>query len=247
MNIDLNIKRQPINARSVLVRDHTIPVLVKKLYTDVDGVVIAKNTIPVAMQKKVPAFLLGEFDRQGGYKIGAQATGLDAGLKYLMSFINGNGAGIHSVVGFSGLATIGNYIATGDIVTVFCDSLINPGYFVWIIVQNNYASIASIIGNTESSQNDRRIGPIVITEFHIQTDTESQLSQAIKILHYSNIGTWRTNSIDPLGMYRTPMDVQEGLIRIPVKPLFLDQYFGLAFNMLYECDEMHIDFKVVTE
>lgn len=244
--IDLNIKKTAVAPNTVLVRKHTIPVIVKKLYTDVDGVVIDKNTIPAAIQKKVPVFLLGGFDLEGGYKIGLQSIAPDENLKYLLTFVNGKGSSFANVVGFSGLSTIQGYLKTGDIVQVYTDDLLNPSYFIWIVVQNTYASIASIIGNTESTQNDKRIGPIMIEEIHYKADIEDQLKEAIQILHYSNIGTWRANQIDPLGMYRTPFDVQTGLVRIPLKPLLLTQYFGLAMSIVFDSDSFQIDFKILT-
>jgi len=244
--VDISNKKQTVSHRTVLVRDHTIPVTVKKLYTDVDGVIVAKNTIPAAIQKKVPVFLMGEFDRQGGYKIGLQNIALDAELKYLMSFVNGLGCSFANVVGFSGISTIQQQINTGDIVLVYTDSLLNPSYFVWVIIQNTYASMASIIGNTESTQNDRRIGPIVVHEINYIADNDNQLKESLQIVHYSNIGTWKANQIEPLGMYRTPFDVQTGLVRIVVKPFSLDQYMGINFNMLYASDKLTMDFKIKT-
>lgn len=244
--VDLNVKPQSVNPRTVLVKEHTIPVTVKKIYTDVDGVIIDKAILPAGLQTQIPVFLLGEFDRMGGYKIGNQTVRVNPNWKYLLSFVNGNGTGAHNVVGFTGLATIYNELLTGDIIVVYTDSLTAPSYFCWIIVQNNYASIASIIGNLESSQNDRRIGPIVIHEINYTSDNEDQFKQGIFILHYANIGTWRQNSIDPLGMYRSPYDVQEQLIRIPIKPLFLDQYTGFAFQMIFDCDKLQMDFKIKT-
>lgn len=244
--LDISIKKQTVNARSVLVRDHTIPVLIKKIYSDVDGLVIAKNTIPATLQKKVPVFLLGDFDRQGGYKIGLQSVPPDANLKYLLTFVNGNGFSFANIVGFSGVGTIHQHIKTGDIVSVFTDSLTAPGYFVWIVIQNTYASIASIIGNSETLQNDRRIGPIYVHEINYIADNNAQLSEAIQIVHYSNIGTWKANQIDPLGIFRTPFDVQTGLVRIALKPFPLDQYLGMNFNMLFATDNITMDFKIKT-
>lgn len=244
--VNLGIKKQVAAANNVLVRKHTVPIEIKKLYTDVDGVVIDKNTLPATLQKRVPVFLLGEFDRNGGYKIGVKALEPDLNLKYLQTFVDGNGAAIQSIIGFTGLSTIGNYIATGDIVSVWTDDKVNPSYFVWIVVKNTYASIASILGNMDSSQNDRRIGPLCITEILYHTDVETQLRNALFFLHYSNIGTWKQNSIDPLGMFRSPFDVQEGLVRMPIEPLFLDQYFGLVFNMDFDSDVIYFEFKIIT-
>ena len=244
--VDISIKQQRVAVNTVLVKNHTIPVTVKKLYTDVDGVVIDKNTIPAAIQKKVPVFLLGDFDKQGGYKIGLQNIAPDASIKYLMSFVNGLGATFANVVGFTGISTIQQHINPGDIVQVYTDSVLNPSYFIWIIIQNTYASIASIIGNSESVQNDRRIGPIFVHEINYLADNENQLKESLQIVHYSNIGTWNANGIDPLGIYRTPFDVQTGLVRIVVKPFSLDQYLGINTNMLFATDKFSMDFKIKT-
>lgn len=244
--IDLNIRRQRVSAKTVLVTDHTIPVTVKKLFTDVDGVLIDKGTLPAALQKKLPAFLFGGFDLHGGYKIALQSLPPDASWKYFQTFVMGAGASHISIIGWSGVSDIQGQLKTGDIIQVYTDSLVNPSYFAWVVCQNNYASIASIINNAETDQNDGRIGQIMIHEINYQADIEAQLSEGIQVLHYSNIGTWRANQIDPLGIYRSPMDVQIGLVKMPIKPLFLNQYIGLSVNMVYECDKFSMEFKIKT-
>ena len=244
--VDIGIKKQTVNERTVLVRDHTIPLTISKYYTDVDGIVIDKSTLPANLQKKVPVFLLGEFDRQGGYKVGLQSIPQDENYKYLMTFVNGLGTTVFNVFGFNGISTIQQYIGVGDIVQVYTDSLLAPSYFVWVVIKNTYASIASILGNSESTQNDRRIGPIMVHEINYIADNDNQLSEGIQIVHYSNIGTWKANQIDPLGIWRTPFDVQTGLVRIVLKPFILDQYLGLNMNMLFESDKLNMDFKIKT-
>lgn len=244
--VDISIKKQTVNPATVLVRNHTIPIQIKKIYSDVDGIVIDKNTIPANLQVRVPVFLLGEFDRLGGYSIGLQNIAPDLNLKYLMTFVNGFGATSANVVGFSGVNTVQQQLKVGDIVTVFTDDILAPSYFIWIVVQNNYSSIASIVGNMKSIQNDRRIGPIIIHEINYRADNDLQLGEGLQIVHYSNIGTWKANQIDPLGIYRTPFDVQTGLVRIVVNPVSLDQYIGINTNMLFASDVLTMDLKIKT-
>lgn len=244
--IDISIKQQTVNARSVLVRDHTIPINIKKYYSDVDGIVFNKNLVPNALQVKIPVFLLGDFDKQGGYKVGLQNIAPEQNLKYLMTFVNGLGCNVSNVIGYTGVSTIQNFINIGDIVQVYTDNVVSPSIFIWIVIQNTYASIASIIGNSESIQNDRRIGPIFVHEINYLADNDNQLRESLQIVHYSNIGTWKANQIDPLGIYRTPFDVQTGLVRIQVKPFSLDQYLGINTNLLFETEKLSLDFKIKT-
>src|SRR5712672_3291926 len=83
-------------------RRYTFAVNVKRFYTNVDGSLVAKAAVPAALKLKFPVFMLGDFDRQGGYRIGLQAVPPFPGAFYLLSFVNGAGFGTYNVVGFSG-------------------------------------------------------------------------------------------------------------------------------------------------
>jgi hypothetical protein len=243
--LNFNAKKTAINSASVLQRRHSIPIEVKKIYTDTLGAVIDKADaiVPVAMQSYFPVFLLGEFDRIGGYAIGQKNKPVAPGVKFIASFVNGATGFPQMIFGFSGANDIQNYIRVGDIVCVYTDDVQNPSVYVWLIVTNNYASIASILGNSKSTQNDSRLGPLRVYEINYKTDLDAQLNEALHLTRYDNLGTYKDDQIQPKGMFRTPNDVQQNLVRMTVD-FNIDQFLGINFYMVYDSDSITFDFKI---
>ncbi len=130
--------------------NHSIFLNVSRYFTDVNGTVIDKTTVPVALQTKYPFFMFGSFDSLGGYAKCLQNSPPESGTEYLLSFIEGAGFSSYNVFGFSGVNTIKNYIKTGDIVHVYTDSRQNPTYYIWLIQSASSQAIGSIIGNTRT-------------------------------------------------------------------------------------------------
>jgi hypothetical protein len=246
-----NIKIMAINFNAtkntgLVSRLHTIPLEVRRHYTDVNGVVLAKNDalIPAVLQTFYPVFLLGEFDRQGGYPIGLKTKPVaNNNIFYLTTFVHGSTGTPQMIVGFNGLNTIQNRIRIGDIVSVYTDSLSAPSIFVWIVVSNNACSIASILGNSETTQNDSRLGSLFVYEINYKTDVDAQLNEALHFTRFDNIGNAKDNQVQPKGMFRTPNDVQTNLVKMTTS-FNIDQFLGINFYMIYACDVLTFDFKI---
>lgn len=242
--ISFDRRPQPVNARNVLQPKHTIPLAVRRLFTDVNGTVIDKATVPLALQTRYPVFLLGEFDRQGGFAVGRKIIAPDEATPFYQAFVNGMGATSQSVTGVSGLNDIQQRLSAGDLVLVYTDDIETPNYFVWFIIKHTAGSYASVLSNSMSMQNDSRLGNLFVYEIVLRPDTDAQLSQDLHFTRYDNIGNFTDNQIQPLGIYRSIMDYQNDLIRL--KTTFnITQFLGINFYMLFDCDYVTFDLNIL--
>lgn len=242
--INFNRKPRALDPKYVQQRLHTIPIQIKKIYTDVDGAVIAKAAAPAILQTRFPVFLLGEFDRQAGYLTGRKICAPDNGTYFLTCFVNGSGGNSADVVGFSGLNTVQNQMQFGDVVLVYTDSLNNPSAFVWFVIKNTSGSMGSILANSATTQNDKRLGRLNVYEVNLNPDTDTQNTEDLHITRYDNITNFDDNTVQPLGIYRSIMDKQRTLITLKLQ-FEIDQYLGINFYMLYACDVIQFDLKII--
>lgn len=226
---------------SVLMELHSVPVIIKRFYTDVDGQILDKNdlTIPDDLKVKLPVFLFGQFDRNGGYKRLQQAVPTVGGQNFFMTYTQGVNS---PFLPFTGLNTIKGQIKTGDIVIVYTDHLENPNFFTWIVVSSENVSLASITSNTESLQLDGRIGQLWFKETNLKVDVESQFYEPLFFSQFDNIGNYRFDTIQP-NMFLTPHVAQHDFLTLDT-PFKLDQYLGLAFYIQFACDLITLNFKV---
>ena len=235
-------KLKDANSRMPDILEHTIPISIQRFFTNVDGTIVAKNTVPLALQVKYPIMLLGEFDKDGGYAIALQNVPPAPGTRYIMSFVNGSGNSSMSITGFSGLNDIQGKLSVGDIVHVFTDDITNPNYFVWLVVKSTYGSLASIIGNTKTTQKDFRFGQLVAKEINFFVDDQSQFNESIHFTRADNLGTWKDDPIQPY-IFRNPFTEEQGFITIK-SDITIDQFQGLNFYMVFAADNLTMDFKV---
>lgn len=224
-----------------------ISVDIKRFYTDVDGVLLDKNAVPAKFKVSVPVFLLGEFDRQGGYRQGLQACPPPNSLAYMTSFVKGVGLTTHSIIGFTGFNQIQDQILPGDIVHVYTDSLMLPSIFVWIVQQNTFASLGSLLSNFSSEQKDGRLGQIRLKDclFHATsngTAVVEQFNQDWFMVTTDNIGDTQENQIHP-AVYITPETRQTGFVKMKINFNFT-QYLGVNFYMLFVTDLITINFNL---
>ena len=237
--ISFDAQRKAVSFKTAQVKRHSIPVTVKRIFTDVNGTIVDKTTVPLSMQTKYPFYMFGDFDRQGAYRIGNQALPPMPGTFYLMSFTYG----VNQPFLFAtGLNTVKGQLKLGDIVHIYTDNLETPNYFAWVIIQNNYASIAGIIGNSESIQDDSRIGQLYVEQYNYFQDAPSfgQWNEPLYYVRFDNIGTYKYDMIMPY-VFKTPYTEQEGFLRIETK-FKIDQYLGIYAYILYESDEIQFDF-----
>lgn len=230
-------------SRAPLLKYHSIPITIKRYFTDVNGIIQAKNTVPAAMQTEYPFFIFGDFDRQGGYATGLKVAPLNPGTFYLMTFIEGNGLTSQQITGFTGFNEVRSKIRVGDIVHVFTDNLIAPTVFVWIVLSSRNGSIGSIVSNSETHQRDGMYGKLYIDHFQYYTDnTDPQWSRAVNFIRLTNIGSFGNNQVQPY-MFKTPYTEQDGFIRVECK-FNLDQYILINTYFLFETEEINLSFSI---
>lgn len=220
--------------------EHSVPLKISRYYTNVDGVVLDKNTVPAALQTKYPVLLLGQFDRQGGYKKSLNSVPTMEGTFFYMTFVQGINSPFLS---FTGVNTIKSKIKTGDIIEVYTDNLEAPNYFIWFVISAEPVSIASIISNTESTQNDGRIGTLFVKNYNYVVDNNNQYYEPIHYTRFDNIGNYRDEQIQP-HIFITPSVQQSGILTIDTD-FKLDQYIGINIYFLFETNEITLTLKVV--
>lgn len=240
--MDFNKEWTTVGPKSVLQPLQTVPLLVKKYYTDVNGTVIAKTNpgIPASLQVDFPVFFLGDLDRMGAYRTALKVVPPRSGCNFLQVFTNGAGSTAFDVVGVNPFSDIQVLLNPGDIVCVYSDSLTAPSYYVWIVIQGTYSSISSLIGNTVSSQQDGRIGKLVVDLINLYVDnTTLQILQPINFTRMFNTGTFRNDSINP-SMFKTPFNRLRNFVTLSTN-FEIDQYLGLNFYMGFDTDSLQMD------
>jgi|SRR3989304_206191 len=226
-----------------LLKFHTIPIGIKRFYTDVDGFIIPKVAAVQAVQCEFPFFIWGDFDRQGGYYTGFKAVPLVPGSFYLMTFVEGYGMTSQQITGFTGFNNIRGQIKTGDIVHVYTDNLTAPINFVWIILSSNNGSIGSIVGNSETHQKDGQLGRLYVDHFQYFSDnTDPQWNIPIHFTRSSNIATWKDDQVQPY-IFKNPYTEQDGFIRVACH-FNLDQYQSIGTYFLYDTESIRMNFNI---
>lgn len=226
-----------------LLKYHSIPVSVRRYFTDTDGQIVAKNTVPMSLRTQYPFFLLGDFDRQGGYSCGLKVLTPESDTFYLMSFVEGNGMTSQQITGFTGFNNIRTKIRLGDIVHVYTDNLNAPNFFIWVVQSTINGAIASIIGNSETSQLDGTFGKLYIDHFNYTSDNrDPQWSLPLHFTRSTNIASFRDEQVQPY-MFKNAYTEQDGFIRIDCK-FNLDQYQSIGTYFLYDSELLQFNFSI---
>lgn len=241
-SVDMSLTRQKPQVNNAFFTHHTLSTNVRKLYTDVDGAVIDKNTIPTNLKVSIPVYLLGAFDMDGGYRLGYNIVPPKPTTKYLMSFINGMNATSANITGFSGLNDIQSQLGVGDMVHVLTDDVTNPNYYIWIVIAAGNTPYSAIVSNLKTTQQDKKLGDIFIKEINYLVSDDEQYKEAIHFTTSDNLGNFRDDSINPL-MFKDPFVEQEDFLTIKTQVL-MNQYIGVNLLMKFTTDNMTLDFKI---
>lgn len=178
-------------------QDGIFDINILRIYTDVDGVMLAKTdaAIPAALKVNLPVYLLGSFDRKGGNAIAQQVLPLPAGVFMLGTFVWNTV--VPAFVQLSGLNDIQTKIFPGDIVTVYTDNIAAPSAFVWMIQQTSSASINSIVEDSYSMK------PLRVKSINFVTDSLAQFSLSLHMTRATKLGRYIDNEIN-LSVFRSP-------------------------------------------
>ncbi len=218
----------------------SINVNIKRYYTDVDGALIAKAAAPAALQVKLPVYMLGNFDRVGAFNIGQKITPPVNGCFFLMTYVHGVEI---PFLWNSGLNTIQQILRKGDIITVYTDDLNAPSAFAYIVQTVDYGSLASIVSNTQTIQDDGKSGVISVKDVSYQVDNDNQVNVIWQIMRFDNFGQFEQHPFNPAAVERSPFYKLGDFINLKLEFL-MTQYVGIYFYFLYESETVNINFRL---
>ena len=204
------------------------PISVKKVYTDVDGQLINKASLPSGLQVEVPFYLFGKMDKDGAYKI-ANKTAPPQGDWLFFYFGVG---GSYDFQYFTGLQTVRADIMPGDYVFIYTDNLDTPSYFCYIIISSGDRSYASINDNIYNEN-------LIIRTIVYATTNIAQYSESMDVVKLSRSGLYRENQFNPTD-FRNPDIEQEDIIRMKMD-LRLNQYMGINSYILFDTDKINFN------
>jgi len=235
----LNKGKNLLPGFSPLYAQGSLNMNIKRFCTDANGSVINKNTLPAALKKNYPVYLLGNFDRIGGYNIGQKTVPQPVGSVFLMTYVNGYSNPFLFNTGFNDV--ISNF-KVGDIITVYTDSFQNPLYYVFIVQTCDYGSLASIISNTQTQQQDGVIGKLFVKNIAYQVDVDDQLSQTWQMISLDNLGQFKQQPFIPI-MYKQPLYKLSDFVELPVSFL-MTQFTGINFLMNFASDSLNVNLRI---
>jgi len=204
---------------------------VRRWVTDVQGLIVNKNTLPQALQVKFPFFMFGKNDMKGGYRTSLSVCPPLNGWQFLTAFINNAPFSTFNITGFQGLSSIQNQILQGDIVQVFTDNIIAPNYFVWMVQTNLSGAMGSLL---ESKQKFN------INYWNYIVDNADQWSEIIFPTNTDGVGLRKSDGFNPL-QHRT-MDVFLPNILKLTWPFTVENDLALATYMQFACDSIDFAF-----
>ena len=205
---------------------------IQRIYTDMNGVIIDKSTVPLSMQQKVPFYLFSNFDKNGGYKIGQQVKPPINGMYFLYSYVND---GSYNFLNFQIGNTINKTLQIGDSILVFGDDPILPNFLCHVVMHSDYASYASFVANLQ--------GKIcTISQIQYSTDNEQNWLENFNVTSADDFGTISDKTIQPL-TYRDPYQYTSGFLTMNVN-LSLDDKTGIESYMLFSTDLLELTFAI---
>lgn len=221
-------------------RRDSLQISILRIYTDVNGTIVDKATVPAALQVDFPVYVFGEYDRQGAYNLGLKNTPPASTTFYLCSYVYGINNPFF--FGFSGLSDIQGQLEPGDLVTVYTDDLNVPSYYIWIVQRCPDKSLGSILTNLPALPYDPDYGYIRARYFDYYTDNEEQWKENLKLISYNMLGNVKSDGISPYA-FKPAITINNQFIQVRVK-FRLTQYFGIQFYMLYDTDNITLNFQI---
>lgn len=222
----------------------SLNIKIKRFYTDVNGLVIDKATAPAALKVSFPVYLLGNFDRIGGYNISQKVYPSKAVTPFFETYVHGYG--IQSFLFTPGFyndpASINQRLQLGDIVTVYTDNLSAPNYFVFIVQTCDYGSLASIISNTQTQQQDGVIGQLHVKNIGYQVDNDDELNNVWQMLSFDNLGQFKQTPYAPITA-KQPLYKLTDFIELPISFL-MTQFTGITFYFNFASESVNVNLRI---
>lgn len=206
-------------------------VSVKRMYTDVNGTIVDKNTLPTNLKVEIPYYLFNDSDRRNGL-IQTSKTIKINDWKHYGSFIRGFDP---LPVLFSGLNDYIEFVSNGDLVNVYVDSNYAPSYYCFVVISWPNTGYSIFLNRDFQKQ-------IYIQEISMLcTDNKKQLMEPIFWNHYDIAGNYDQKSYNPISYNQTDYKFGD-YIPLPFK-MRPDYYIGLISRIKFETEE--IQFTII--
>lgn len=214
-------------------------VTITRFFTDVNGTIVNKAVVPLSLQTKYPFWMFGQFDKDGGYRIGNTIAPPDIATPYVGTFVPGTGM---PFLFATGLNNIKDRFLIGDIVHVFTDNINAPSYYVFIIQQCGASALSSVYGNAKQAESQKL--NIEGANYFAFTNTDENL-QFVQNLNYTVIdptgATYHNYPQNPLGSQQ--VDNKQNFIYFPLK-FQVDQYKLVSSYIDFSLDKIQFSFKI---
>lgn len=216
-------------------KESVLSLRINRYYTDTNGMEVNKAAVPASLQIAFPFYLLGEFDRAGGYKQGNAITPPKNGSEYVGSFIIGEGA---PFLGFNPFNTIGKKLLLGDLAHVFTDNVLLPTFYVFIVQSAQTVSLCSVLSNSKSGDKS------LVKNFNYFTDNADQWYTELNFISFNVAGEYLKDFVSPF-MFRFPETPDRQGQFITVEMTWeLSQYVEIASYMEYATDSILLNFNL---
>ena len=223
-----------------LKRNMGLMIHIHRYFTDVNGILLDKSTVPSSLQVDYPFWLFGEFDRAGGYRIGNQINPPIVGTSYVCSFTQGINVPFLFATGAN---QVKNKINTGDVVHIFTDNLDAPNYYIWVVLSTDVSALGSIYTNATAPEKQKI--DISGINFFAYMDGGLSVPQYAKNLNLTRmdvLGSYRNVPYPPTSNYQVN-DYQEYFIQVPLKCL-VDQYNMISSYIDFNADNIALSLFV---
>lgn len=232
--LDLHIKKQSVfdKINDDSIRE-PITINISRFYTDVDGTVIDKSTVPANLQVSYPFYLFGTFDKNGAYKIGNKIVPPLGAAKYMYSKVVRSQ---YDFLEFTGLNNVKINFNIGDMVFLYTDDLNAPTYFIWILISCPFQSYASVINNLSNKF-------LLTDEIFYHSDSFENFNESIFEVLNSPVGTYKVNTLQPL-VFASPSYAKSDIFIKIDRLMKLTQYIGWYSYMQYGTDSLSFNFRL---
>lgn len=202
-----------------------LTVNVRRYFTDVDGQVIDKTTLPANLQKDLPFYIFGKYDFDSGYKAALEEVPPPEDWVYMYSFPVAREFSF--LLNFSGLNNVKDRLRASDVVQLYTDDINNPNFFCFIQVGISLQSYSGLLLNMNS-------GKYLVNNFGYATDNFQQYTEPIAIVEQNPFSEPRRDFFQPL-KYKPPSDFLRDDLTMRLKIQF-SQYVGMYSRMKFATD-----------
>lgn len=211
--------------------DYNLQVNVKRYYTDVDGLIIDKSTVPANLQVSYPFYLFHKFDKNGGYRIGQETKPVQGASKFYYSFDVDLSFDYWQISGNNSIRTV---IRSGDTCIIFTDDTEAPTYLIWIVISCPFQAYSSIVNNLARG--------LKVKDFLYIADNLDNYNEALHINIVNPIGIYKDEQYNPLA-FKTRETVSQDFILVKLG-FNLNQFIGLFSYMKYDTDSIQFIFNL---